>query len=82
MMVSKRNGKDLVIRVAPDDPSLPEVLVVLRHLLTRKFQPMKRVSIETINGEKALHSPYLPALRAFGDVAVDYKSVTLYRKIR
>jgi ATP-dependent Lhr-like helicase len=80
--VSKRNGKDLIINVAPDDPNLPEYMVVLRHLLTRKFQPMKRISIETINGEKALHSPYIPALRTFSDVAVDYKHVTLYRKIR
>ena len=82
IVVSKRNGKDLVIQATPDDPNLAEYLGVLRHLLTRKFQPMKRVSIETINGEKALHSPYLPALRAFWDVAVDYKNVTLYRRIR
>jgi len=82
IVVSKRNGKDLLFNVAPDDPSLPEYMVVLRHLLTRKFQPMKRVSIETINGEKAIHSPYLPALRTLWDVAVDYKNVTLYRKVR
>jgi ATP-dependent Lhr-like helicase len=82
IVVSKRNGKDLIIHVAPDDPNLPEYMVVLRHLLTRKFQPMKRISIGTINGESASQSPYLPALRAFSDVAVDYKNVTLYRKIR
>jgi ATP-dependent Lhr-like helicase len=82
IVVSKRNGRDLIIHVAPDDPNLQEYMVVLRHLLTRKFQPMKRVSVETINGEKALHSPYIPALRTFSDVAVDYKNVTLYRRIR
>jgi ATP-dependent Lhr-like helicase len=82
IVVSKGNGKNLLFNVAPDDPSLPEYLVVLRHLLTRKFQPVKRVSIETINGEKAIDSPYIPALRTFSDVAVDYKNVTLYRKIR
>ena len=80
--VSKRNGKNLIIHVAPDDPNLPGYMGVLRHLLTRKLQPMKRISIETINGESASQSPYLPALRAFSDVAVDYKNVTLYRKIR
>jgi ATP-dependent Lhr-like helicase len=82
IVVSNRNGKDLLFNVAPDDPSLPEYMVVLRHLLTRKFQPVKRVSIETINGERAIDSPYIPALRTFSDVAVDYKNVTLYRKIR
>lgn len=81
MVVSKRNGKDLTFNVAPDDPSLPEYMVSLRHLLTRKFQPTKRVSIETINGERATDSHYLPALRTFSDIAVDYKNVTLYRKI-
>jgi ATP-dependent Lhr-like helicase len=81
MVVSKRNGKDLTFHVAPDDPGLPECMVSLRHLLTRKFQPAKRISIETINGEKAPDSPYLSALRAISDIAVDYKNVTLYRKI-
>ena len=81
IVVSKRNGKDLTFHVAPDDPSLPECMVSLRHLLTRKFQPVKRVSIETINGEEAAGSPYLSTLRTFSDIAVDYKNVTLYRKV-
>jgi hypothetical protein len=81
MVVSKRNGKDLTFHVAPEDPSLVEYMVSLRHLLTRKSQPAKRVSIETINGEKATDSPYLPALRTVSDIAVDYKNVTLYRKM-
>jgi ATP-dependent Lhr-like helicase len=81
MAISKRNGKDLTFNVAPDDPSLGEYMVSLRHLLTRKFQPAKRISIETINGEKATDSLYLPALRAVSDIVVDYKNVTLYRKM-
>jgi ATP-dependent Lhr-like helicase len=81
VMVSKRNGKDLTFHVPPDDPDLSSYFVSLGHLLTRKFQPVKRITIETINGEEALKSPYLPALRASFDVAVDYKDVTLYRKM-
>ncbi len=80
-VVSKRNGRDLTFHVAPDDPNLFEYMVSLRHLLTRKFQPAKRISIETINGEKATDSPYLSALRTVSDIAVDYKNVTLYRKV-
>jgi ATP-dependent Lhr-like helicase len=79
--ISKRNGKDLIFNVAPDDPSLPEYMGSLRHLLTRKFQPIKRISIETINGEKATQSPYIPSLRTSFDIAVDYKNVTLYCKM-
>jgi ATP-dependent helicase Lhr and Lhr-like helicase len=81
VMISKRNGKDLMFYVPADDPHLPEYMVALRHLLYRKFQPVKRISIETINGEKAVESPYVPALRTSFDVAVDYKNVTLYRKM-
>ena len=82
VVVSKRNGKELMFHVPPDDPNLPEYMISLRHLLMRKFQPVKRISIETINGEKAPQSPYVPALRTSFDVTVDYKNVTLYRKIR
>ena len=81
MVVSKRNGRDLKFNVAPDDPGLPECMASLRHLLTRKVQPVKRVSIETINGEKAIGSPYLSVLRTLSNSAVDYKNVTLYRKV-
>jgi ATP-dependent Lhr-like helicase len=79
--VSKRNGKDLIFNVPADDPSFPENMGPLRHLLTRKFQPIKRISIETINGEKATQSSYIPALKTSFDVVVDYKNVTLYRKM-
>jgi ATP-dependent Lhr-like helicase len=81
VMVAKRNGKDLTFHVPPDDPELSSYFISLHHLLTRKFQPAKRITIETINGEEAVKSPYLPALRDSFDVAVDYKDVTLYRKL-
>ena len=82
IVLSKRNGKDLTFNVAADHPSLPECMGSLRHLLTRKFQPIKRVLIETINGEKATQSPYISAFRSSFDVAVGYKNVILYRKMR
>jgi ATP-dependent Lhr-like helicase len=82
IVVSKRNGKDLIFHVPPEDPDLPEYMVSLRHLLTRKFQPVRRISIETINGERAPQSPYIPILRTSFDITVDYRNVTLYRKMR
>jgi len=82
VVVSKRNGRDLTFHVPPDDPNLLHYLVSLRHLLTRKFQPMKRIVIETINGEEAPQSPYVPVFRASFDVSVDPREVTLYRKMR
>jgi ATP-dependent Lhr-like helicase len=80
MMVSKRNGQELNFSVPPDDPHLPEYFIALRHLLTRKFQPLNRIAIETINGEDAPQSPYVPALRTAFEVLMDYKHVNLSRK--
>jgi ATP-dependent Lhr-like helicase len=81
VMVSKRNGKDLTFHVPPDDLGLPSYFISLRQLLTRKFQPSRRITIETINDEEASKSPYVAALRTSFDVSVDYKDVTLHRKM-
>lgn len=81
VMVSKRNGQELTFHVPPEDPHLYEYFGVFHHLLNRQFQPVRRIAIETINGEKAPQSPYLPALRNSFDVLVDYKYVNLQRKI-
>ncbi len=81
VLISKRNGKDLLFLVPPDDPDLPGYMISLRHLLMRKFQPLKRIDIETINDEKSIDSPYLSALRTSFDVTVDYRTVTLYRRL-
>jgi hypothetical protein len=54
----------------------------LRHLLMRKFQPIRRISIETINGETAPQSAYVSILRTSFDVTVDYRNVTLYHKMQ
>ena len=48
----------------------------------RQFQPHRRITVETINGEEAAVSPYLDGLRTVLDVMVDYKNVILYRKTK
>ena len=77
-MVSEGHGKILTFHVPPDDPHVQEVLGTLRHLLTRRFRPLRRITIERINGEEAARSPYLDALRISFEVLVDYKKVSLY----
>jgi len=81
-VVSKRNGKDLSFLVPYNDPDLPNYFISLHHLLTRKFQPLRRIMIETINDEKATESLYIPALRTAFDVSVDPKEVVLFRKAK
>jgi ATP-dependent Lhr-like helicase len=79
VMVSKRYGKELTFHIPSEDPRLPDYLGPLHHLLTRPVQPLRRIAIETINGEPAAQSPYLPILRTAFKVIVDYKSVNLSR---
>jgi ATP-dependent Lhr-like helicase len=81
-VISKRNGKDLSFFVSHDDTDLPKYFISLRHLLTRKFQPLRRIAVETINGEKATDSPYVQAFRSSFDVSVDPKEVVLFRKTK
>ena len=80
-MVSRRNGRALTFNIPPNDPRLPEYLGFLHHLLTRQFQPVRRITIERINGEEAAYSEYLDTIRICFDVMVDYKNVILYRKV-
>ena len=65
-MVSKRAGKNLEIMVQPDDSRLAECLTLFKDLLTREFNPMQKIAVDTINGLPALASPYAGALRGFG----------------
>jgi len=81
-VVSKRNGKDLSFLVPCEDPDLPDYFISLHRLLARKFQPLRRIAIETVNDEKATESPYIPALRAAFDVSVDPNEVVIFRKTK
>jgi ATP-dependent Lhr-like helicase len=81
-VISKRNGKDLSFFISHDDPDISRYFISLHHLLTRKFQPMRRIVIETINGGKAVESPYITALRTVFDLSVDPKEVVIFRKMK
>jgi ATP-dependent Lhr-like helicase len=77
VLVSQRNGRSLDFLAPPDDTRIPAYLGLCRHLLTREYAPLRRVIIETINGEPAPASPYLLAFRPLFDVVVDVKRVSL-----
>lgn len=80
ILISQRLGKDIEIRIKPDDDDLVSALSVFEHLLNRQFQPLNRITIESINGEPASHSDYLESFRARFDVVPDVRHVRLYRK--
>ena len=80
VMESRRSAKTLIFHVPETDPHLQSYLGLLHHLLTRRFQPMRRIVIEIINGEDASRSPYADALRISFDVSRDFKNLVLYQK--
>ncbi len=80
VMDSRRSGKTLTFHVSEADPHMHSYLGLFHHLLTRSFQPMRRIVIETINGEDASASPYRGVFKAGFDLSVDYKNLVLYRK--
>ena len=78
--VSQRYGRVLTFHEPPEDPRIQEYLIVLRHLLTREFQPLHTITVETVNDQDAAQSPYVEAFRVGFEVRMDYKAVKLFRK--
>jgi len=67
VVVARRQSRDLQIEVEPDHPFLRDYLGFLKVLLTRQFDPMHGVAIESINGAPATDSPYaVPLAEMFG----------------
>ncbi len=79
-MISRKNGRELEFFCKPDDDHMVEFLAPLTHLLTRPGSPLKKITIDSINGEKASASPYIDAFETVFNLLREYKSVTLYRK--
>jgi ATP-dependent Lhr-like helicase len=65
-VISRRNGRDLAIRVPPRHKYLGGYLTALRALADREGAPPKGIETETVNGEPVLGSPYLEDLLEAG----------------
>jgi ATP-dependent Lhr-like helicase len=82
VLESRRRGKTLVFYVPEGDPHVQSYLGLFHHMLNRKFQPVRRIVVEQINGVDAAHSPYAEIFRIGFDVNVDFKKLILFRKYR
>jgi ATP-dependent Lhr-like helicase len=76
---SMKNGRELHIHLPPDHPRFRETLGIFKALLSRGFNPVKGIVVETINGSAAELSDYRDALREFGFVA-GYRGLELRRR--
>ena len=81
VLVSHQRGGSLEFHLPPDDPDLPTCFEFLDVMMTRKFQPLRRIVVESINGEPAGRSPYLAALRSRFEVSAAFRKVTLYPRV-
>jgi ATP-dependent Lhr-like helicase len=80
VLLSKRGGKDLDILVEPDHERLGDYLALFHEQHDRASRARRGINVETVNGEPAPQSPYLPVLRACFDATVDYQQVKLWRR--
>jgi hypothetical protein len=75
-MVSRRNGTDLTFLVDSTDPDVPRMLAPLRNLVSRRWNPRTRVTVEVINETDGRESPYADALVRAG-FRRDYRRLVL-----
>ena len=80
VMETQRQGKVITVHVNSDDKDLPEIFGLFRHLLTRQFNPLKKIKVESINDEPVAKSPFLDALRLVVEVRIALDRVILERK--
>lgn len=80
VIFSKRSVQELFILAPPDHPFLERYLSFCKALLNRRFHPMRRIAVETINGDKSIESPYAGALKKFG-FSVEYNGLEMRRRI-
>jgi ATP-dependent Lhr-like helicase len=76
VLVSRRRGRELEIRVPPDAPRLAEYFSFFRVLTGREQRPMNALHVETVNGEAPGTSPYRGVLLTFGFVE-EFRRFTL-----
>jgi ATP-dependent Lhr-like helicase len=80
VLVSRRKGLELELRVPPESPQLPEYLAFVKVLTGREWRPMSAVRVETINGVPVGTSPYKERLIEFGFVE-DYRRLTYRARV-
>ena len=80
VVVSKRRGRDLQIDVDPDHPFLRDYLGFLKVLLTRQFDPMHGIAVESINYQPAADSPYAATLAEIFSVSREPGVLRLRRR--
>lgn len=78
VLISQRYGRKLTFHVPDDCEHVLKYLDVLHHLLNRRFDPLRYITVQTINAQDAADSSYRKVLQKAFDVVADEKSILLY----
>jgi len=70
-LVIENHGRRLQFYCEPQDPAIDGMLTVCRHIAATRG----KLTVETINGDNARQSPYLPALSRILKKRSDHRSV-------
>jgi ATP-dependent Lhr-like helicase len=79
LMESLKSGKELRFHIPADHPRFHESLGLFKTLLSRDFNPLKRIFVEKINDQPVRNSEYRDALREFGFTA-GYDGLELWKR--
>ncbi|MEW6087259.1 MAG: DEAD/DEAH box helicase [bacterium] len=78
VLIVKRNGRELIFYTGSDNPRVREYFSIFKVLLTRDFNPLKRIIIEKINEGPAEKSEYVGVLKESGFKAT-HKGLEIWR---
>src|SRR5208283_4805256 len=80
VLVPRRKGLELEIRVPPESQRLLEYFAFVKVLTGREWRPMSAIRVETINDVPVGNSPYKERLIQFGFVE-DYRRLTYRARV-
>lgn len=79
VLVSESHGKTLTFNIPVDHEEMPTILGFFRHLLYREANPLKQITIQTINGEPARQSEYLEPLKVAYDITQSPTEISILK---
>ena len=80
-LVSNRRGRVLHIHLPVDHDRLADCFGLFDHLLGRRIDPLRSITVETINGQDAQDSPFIEVLRDRFDIITETRAITVYRRV-
>ncbi len=80
-LVSNRRGRVLHIHLPVDHDRLADCFGLFDHLLGRRIDPLRSITVETINGQDSQDSPFIEVLGHRFDIITETRAITVYRRV-